>query len=72
MIAAVVLAAGRSTRMGVFEFDLPWKGGLSVIEHAVTIFSTGGASPIVVVAEHNHEIVKKALSGMEVVLAYNS
>jgi molybdenum cofactor cytidylyltransferase len=72
MIAAVVLAAGRSTRMGAFKLDLPWKGGLSVIEHVVAILSTGGASPIVVVTGYNHEIVERALSEMEVVLAYNS
>lgn len=71
MIAAIVLAAGRSTRMGGFKMDLPWKGDLSIIEHVVTILITGGASPIVVVTGYNREIVEKAVSGMGVVLAFN-
>ncbi len=71
MIAAVVLAAGRSTRMGSSKMNLPWKDGRSIIEQVVTILKTGGASPIVVVTGYNREAIEESLSGLEVELVLN-
>jgi molybdenum cofactor cytidylyltransferase len=48
MIAAVVPAAGASTRMGRPKLTLP-VGGRPVIERVVTALRDGGADPVVVV-----------------------
>lgn len=49
MIAAIVPAAGRGTRMGRPKLALP-VGGRPVIERVVTALREGGANPVVVVA----------------------
>jgi molybdenum cofactor cytidylyltransferase len=71
MIAAVLLAAGRSTRMGGPKMCLPWKGGRSVIASVVEVFERSGASPIVVVTGADREAVEEALNGMDVWLTFN-
>jgi molybdenum cofactor cytidylyltransferase len=48
MIAAIVPAAGASTRMGRPKLTLP-VGGRPVIERVVTALRTGGADPVIVV-----------------------
>jgi molybdenum cofactor cytidylyltransferase len=48
MIAAVVAAAGASTRMGRPKLALP-VGGRPIIERVVTALRDGGANPVVVV-----------------------
>lgn len=53
-IAAIILAAGRSSRMGAFKPLLPF-GGRTVIESVMGGMAEGGASPILVVTGHNSE-----------------
>ncbi|MCI0890154.1 MAG: nucleotidyltransferase family protein [Chloroflexi bacterium] len=51
MIAAILLAAGESTRMGEPKALLPW-GGTSLIEYQVRQLSEAGVDEIVVVLGH--------------------
>jgi CTP:molybdopterin cytidylyltransferase MocA len=50
-IAAILLAAGRSRRMGAFKPLLPF-GGVSVAEACVAALRAGGADEVVVVVGH--------------------
>jgi molybdenum cofactor cytidylyltransferase len=49
MIAAVVLAAGRSTRMGRPKMLLPLADGRPMLAHTVETMARGGLRPVVVV-----------------------
>jgi molybdenum cofactor cytidylyltransferase len=49
MIAAVVLAAGRSTRMGRPKMLLPLADGRPMLAHTVETMARGGLQPLVVV-----------------------
>jgi CTP:molybdopterin cytidylyltransferase MocA len=49
MIAGIVLAAGRSLRMGRPKLLLPMPDGRPIIAHAIGVLREGGASPILVV-----------------------
>ncbi len=51
IVAAVVLAAGRSSRMGALKPLLPF-AGVSVIEHVVATLQAAGIAPIHVVVGH--------------------
>jgi molybdenum cofactor cytidylyltransferase len=63
-IAAILLAAGRSRRMGAFKPLLPF-GGVSVAEACVATLRAGGAGELVVVVGHRGEEVRAALARME-------
>jgi molybdenum cofactor cytidylyltransferase len=66
MIAAVILAAGRSRRMGRSKASLPWKDGKTLIAHMVSIFQDACVETIVVVAGENYVNVEKHLHGLGV------
>ncbi len=59
-IAAVVLAAGRSMRMGAHKLLLPL-GGRPLVSYAVTAACASRAAPVVVVLGHDAEAVRAAL-----------
>src|ERR1044071_8951316 len=61
-ISAVLLAAGRSRRMGAFKALLPF-GGRSVLETCVANLLGAGACEVVVVVGHRGEEVRAALAG---------
>jgi len=61
-VAAVVVAAGLSTRMGAPKQLLPW-GESTVIETVVERLSLAGAEPIVVVSGHHGAEVAACLEG---------
>src|SRR5215204_678964 len=63
-IAAVLLAAGRSRRMGAFKPLLPF-GGVSVAEACVAALRAGGAGEVVVVVGHRGTEVRAALADSE-------
>ena len=63
-IAAILLAAGRSRRMGAFKPLLPF-GGVSVAEACVASLRAGGAGEVVVVVGHRGEEVRAALARVE-------
>ncbi|HEX8282959.1 MAG TPA: nucleotidyltransferase family protein [Pyrinomonadaceae bacterium] len=60
-IAAVLLAAGRSRRMGDFKPLLPF-GGVTVVEACVKALREAGAVEVVVVVGHRGEEVSAALA----------
>src|SRR5919198_358687 len=62
-IAAVLLAAGRSRRMGAFKPLLPF-GGVSVVEACVESLREAGVREVVVVVGHRAEEVRAALDGL--------
>lgn len=56
-ITAIILAAGKSTRMGSPKMLLPW-GERTIIEHVVAVFAKAGVDDIVVVTGGAHEPVE--------------
>jgi molybdenum cofactor cytidylyltransferase len=70
VIAAVVLAAGESTRMGQPKMVLPW-GETTVIGRVVQVLSLGGVDEVVVVTGGAREQVEAALQGFSVRCVFN-
>jgi molybdenum cofactor cytidylyltransferase len=71
-VAAVVLAAGRSTRMGGPNKLLEDLGGKPLVRHAVEAALASNARPVVVVVGHQRERVAAALAGLAVTLVENA
>lgn len=71
-VAAILLAAGRSQRMGAFKPLLPF-GNSTVIEACIANFRGGGVKTIVVVVGQDQpaEKLKNYLEGSHVTLAIN-
>jgi molybdenum cofactor cytidylyltransferase len=70
-IGAVVLAAGRSTRMGGPNKLLAEIGGRPLVRIAAEEALASGASPVIVVTGHQRPEIEKALGGLAVRLAHN-
>ena len=70
-IAAVVLAAGRSTRMGGPNKLLAEIGGRSLVRIAVEQALASRAKPVIVVTGHERERVEAALKGLSVQFVHN-
>ena len=70
MICAMVLAAGRSRRMGTQKLLLPW-GNTSVIGHIIDELSASQLTDIVVVTGHYKDEVERALSGRTMSFVHN-
>jgi molybdenum cofactor cytidylyltransferase len=66
MIAAVVLAAGTSSRMGRQKLLLPMEGGRPLIRLSVEQVLAGGLDDVVVVLGRDADAVMGALAGMPV------
>ena len=62
-VAAIVLAAGRSTRMGRPKLALPW-GKTTVIGQVVNTLVLAGVDEIVVVTGGGRSAVQEALAGL--------
>lgn len=69
--AAVVLAAGRSTRMGAANKLLEDVAGAPMIRRVVEAAAGSRAEPVVVVTGHDAERVRAALEGLPVTFAHN-
>jgi molybdenum cofactor cytidylyltransferase len=69
-IAAVVLAAGRSTRMGSNKLLKPLRGKPMIRQTVETVLGSR-ASPVVVVTGHDAERVQAALQGLKVSFVHN-
>ena len=61
-VAAILLAAGQSKRMGAFKPLLPF-GNKTVIECCIDYLREGGVETIVVVLGHRADEVRKSISG---------
>jgi molybdenum cofactor cytidylyltransferase len=70
-IAAIVLAAGRSTRMGGPNKLLAEINGRQLVRIAAEEALASQARPVIVVTGHQHERVEAALKGIDVRLAHN-
>jgi molybdenum cofactor cytidylyltransferase len=70
-VAALVLAAGRSTRMGGPNKLLAEIGGRALVRIAVDEALASRASPVVVVTGHQREHVEAALQGAKVKTVHN-
>jgi CTP:molybdopterin cytidylyltransferase MocA/xanthine/CO dehydrogenase XdhC/CoxF family maturation factor len=70
-VAAILLAAGRSTRMGTNKLALPFKGK-PLVRHAADAALAAGLDPVIVVTGHECETVRQALAGMPVHFVHNA
>jgi molybdenum cofactor cytidylyltransferase len=70
-VAAVVLAAGRSTRMGAINKLIADIGGKPLVRIVVERALASQASPVIVVTGHEKEKVEAALAGLPVRFAHN-
>jgi molybdenum cofactor cytidylyltransferase len=70
-VAAVVLAAGRSTRMGAVNKLIAEIGGKPLVRIAAEQALASRADPVIVVTGHERERVEAALDGLRVRLVHN-
>jgi molybdenum cofactor cytidylyltransferase len=70
-VAAVILAAGRSTRMGGPNKLLAEIGGRPLVRIAAEEALASRARPVIVVTGHQHERVEAALAGLKVEQVHN-
>ena len=70
-VAAIVLAAGRSTRMGADNKLLCEVAGKPLLRHAVESALASAARPVLVVTGHQRSEVEAALSGLAVTMVAN-
>jgi molybdenum cofactor cytidylyltransferase len=70
-VAAVVLAAGRSTRFGPDNKLLAPLHGEPVIRHTVRAMKASGVTSVTVVTGHMADEVRAALDGLDVAFAHN-
>ena len=61
-VSAILTAAGESTRMGRPKALLPWRG-VALVEYQAASLLEGGASEIVVVLGHEHNLVAPQVVG---------
>src|ERR1044072_8295494 len=66
-VAAILLAAGRSSRMGAFKPLLPF-GNKTVIESCIDYLRDGGVEEIVVVVGHRADDIRQQVSGVKFAL----
>ena len=69
-VAAIILAAGQSKRMGAFKPLLPF-GKQSVIKSCIKYLEDGGVESIVVILGHRSDDVRKHLADTSVSFALN-
>jgi CTP:molybdopterin cytidylyltransferase MocA len=69
-VAAILLAAGQSRRMGAFKPLLPF-GNKTVIECCIDYLRDGGVETIVVVLGHRGDEVRKSLGERQLTFAVN-
>jgi len=70
-VAGIVLAAGRSTRMGAGNKLLQEVRGKPLVRHAVEAQIASRAAPVIVVTGHQQDEVRAALAGLDVTFVHN-
>src|SRR5262249_23641961 len=70
-IAAIVLAAGSSSRMGPHTKLAEHIDGKTIIARVVEAAITGGARPVIVVTGFEADRIEAALQGLAVTVAHN-
>jgi molybdenum cofactor cytidylyltransferase len=71
MISAILLAAGKSQRMGAFKPLLPF-GKRSVVEACIENLLKGGVAEVVVIIGHHADKMRERLAHLPVRLAVNA
>ena len=71
-IAAVVLAAGQSRRMGALNKLLIEVDGVPMVRRVAAAALASKAAPVVIVTGHEAERVRAALAGLDVAFAHNT
>jgi molybdenum cofactor cytidylyltransferase len=71
-IAAIVLAAGQSTRMGAVNKLLADIGGKPLVRRVVEAALASRARPVIVVTGHERARVEGALAGLDIRFVHNS
>ncbi len=70
-VAAIVLAAGRSSRMGPVNKLLAPMGGKAILTRVVETAIASGARPVIVVTGFEAERIAEALCGLDIALVPN-
>jgi molybdenum cofactor cytidylyltransferase len=70
-VSAVVVAAGRSTRMGRNKLLLPFNGR-TVIEHIVSVLLECPLAEVLVISGHQHAALSECLSSWPVRVVFNA
>lgn len=71
LIAAIVLVAGRSSRMGGLNKLLEPVGARPMVRRVVEAALSSAAKPVIVVTGHEAEKLKPALAGLDVIFTHN-
>ena len=69
---AIILAAGKSTRMGVCKTTLPWHNGRTLLRYQAEQFLLAGITPIVVLGSHNACRRSDCPPGSQIVINFDS
>ena len=65
---ALILAAGRSTRMGTCKTALPWRDGQTLLHYQAQQFLQANITPVVVLGSHNAHRQTDCPDGSQVVI----
>ena len=70
MIAAIILSAGKSERMGSPKALLQYRGQ-TFLERILASITLAGLSPVIVVAGHHYEAISKSFPDLQIVFNPN-
>jgi molybdenum cofactor cytidylyltransferase len=70
VIPAIVLAAGKSTRMGRSKATLPLDGGDTFVTRIVRTFTSAAISDVIIVVGHDADAVVGAFSGTDLTATF--
>lgn len=70
-VAAILLAAGQSRRMGAVNKLLADVDGQPMVRHALAAIEASAAHAVIVVTGHEPEAIREALDGVDVTFAHN-
>jgi molybdenum cofactor cytidylyltransferase len=71
-IAAIILAAGQSTRMGTINKLTIEIDGKPMVRHAAEAALASAARPVIAVTGHEHSAVEAALGGLPLTIVHNA
>ncbi len=71
-VAGIILAAGRSSRMGVNKLLLPWNNGNTVLDEVIKQASAAGISPLYLVSGAERERIEKIAATQGISSVFNA
>ena len=69
---AIILAAGKSTRMGICKTTLPWHNKQTLLRYQAEQFLLADITPIIVLGSHNAHRRSDCPPGSKIVINFNS